>query len=143
MTIPTCTFKKTPSPLTKDNLPLKLEESAFLTYTMFVFQDLQKLNMPYYYYSTSDEINADFKRFIDTHQLSCIFTSGDPQVHDLGMSIRNKVQFFHPSDFAQRETDRMKGTGFCMSQLQLKYIVALTKVVTNAAIQAKETRQFG
>lgn len=143
MTTPLCTFKTTASPLTKDNLPIKLEETAFLTYTMFFFQDLKELNMSYYYFSTSTEINADFKRFIHTHQLSRIFTSGEPHVHDLGMSIREKIQFFHPSDFAQSETDRMKGTGFCMSQAQLKYMVALTKIVTTEAIQAKKNHQFG
>lgn len=143
MTVPICNFSKTPSSLTKDNLPLSLCENTFLTYTMAFFQELQDINMPLYYYSTSATINADFKQFCSTHKLTPLFTSGELEIHLIGMSIRDKIQFLYPSDAAQIETERMKGTGFCLSRQQLRYVVALTKVVTRDIIQASQNNLLG
>lgn len=114
MTIPLCTFKTTSSPFTKDNFPMTWDENAFLTYTLFFFQNLQEINMSYYF-STSAEINADFKRFCDKYKLSTLMTTEEPRVHAIALSICSKIQFLYPSKFGQSQTVRLRGTGICMS----------------------------
>lgn len=143
MTTPLCTFKTTASPPAEGYLRITNEENVFLTYTFVFFQELEKVNMPFYYYSTSATINANFKQFCEKYELTHIFTSGEPNIHSHGMSIRDKIQCLHPSENAQKETTRLNGTGFCLSRYQLRYIVALTKVVARDINHARENKLFG
>ncbi len=130
MAIPSFTLKTTPSPLTKENIPLTIFENTFLFYSSVFFQTLLDLDAPYYYYSTSAEINADFKRFCQTYNISYMKFDKN-EVHSLATSIRDKLQFVYPSEFAQMQTDQWNGKGICFSKYQLKFLVAATKTVLN------------